>query len=125
MAILRYLAQLFLSGVFIVGGADAFRQPGGRVQKAASIGVPEPELAVKANGAAMVVGGAALALDVAPRAAAVLLALSLVPTTLAGHAFWKESSEASRATHRTHFLKNLAMLGGLLFVASTNGKRRD
>ena len=122
MAVVKYLAQVLLSGVFIVGGADAFRSPGGRVQKAADFGMPEPELAVKANGAAMVVGGAALALDVAPRAAATLLALSLVPTTLAGHAFWKESSEAGRATHRTQFLKNATMLGGLLFVASSGKK---
>lgn len=121
MAMLRYLAQVFLSGVFFIGGADAFRKPGGRVQKAADFGMPEPELAVKANGAAMVVGGAALALDVAPRAAAALLAVCLIPTTLAGHAFWKESSEAGRAGHRTQFLKNAAMLGGLLFVVSSGG----
>lgn len=125
MAVMRYLAQLFLSGVFIVGGADAFRTPGGRVQKAADFGVPGPELAVKANGAAMVVGGAALALDVAPRAAAALLALCLIPTTLAGHAFWKETSDAGRANHRTHFLKNAAMLGGLLFVAASDRKHDD
>lgn len=123
MNMLRYFAQLFLSGVFIVGGADAFRKPGGRVQKAADIGVPEPEIAVKANGAAMVIGGAALALDVLPRTAAALLALCLIPTTLAGHAFWKETSDAGRANHRMQFLKNAAMLGGLLFVASSDRKR--
>lgn len=125
MAILRYLAQLCLSGVFIVGGADAFRKPGGRVQKAADFGMPEPELAVKANGAAMVLGGTALALDIFPHAAAALLAVCLIPTTLAGHAFWKETADAGRANHRTQFLKNAAMLGGLLFLASSGGKRHD
>lgn len=123
MAFLRYLAQLFLSGSFIVGGTDAFRQPGMRVQQAAGFGVPKPELAVRANGAAMAIGGAALALDVAPRAAAVMLTLCLIPTTLAGHAFWKDRSEASRVNDQTQFLKNLAMLGGLLLVASSGGKR--
>lgn len=119
MAALRYLAQMLIAGVFIFGGADAFRAPGGRVQKAADLGVPEPELAVRANGVAMVLGGAALALDVAPRAAAALLACCLIPTTVAGHAFWKESSPSGRAAHRTHFLKNAAMLGGLLYVTSS------
>ncbi len=116
--LLRYLSQLFLSSEFIVDGANAFRTPGQRVEAAASLKVPKPELAVRANGAAMVVGGVALALNVAPRTAAALLACCLIPTTLAGHPFWKESSVAGRTRQRTQFLKNLSMLGGLLFVAS-------
>lgn len=116
--LLRYLSQLFLSSEFIVDGANAFRTPGERVQEAAAISVPNPEFAVKANGLAMVIGGSALALDVAPRAAATLLACCLIPTTLAGHPFWKESSEAGRTRQRTQFLKNLSTLGGLLFIAS-------
>ena len=60
----------------------------------------------------MVIGGAAFAPN-------------LIPTTLAGYAFWMEGSEAGRGAHRTHFLKHLAMLGGLLFEASTGGKRGE
>ena len=122
MAILRYVSQLFLASTFIVGGASAFRTPGERVQKAANVGVPNPDLAVRANGAALVIGGAALALNVAPRAAATLFACCLIPTTLAGHPFWKETSETGRAGQQTQFLKNLSMLGGLLFVASGHSK---
>ncbi len=118
MGVLRYLSQLFLSSEFIVDGVNAFRTPGERVQTVANLGVPNPELAVKANGAAMVMGGVALALNVAPRAAATLLAGCLIPTTLAGHPFWKERSQADRTRQRTQFLKNLSMLGGLLVVAS-------
>jgi hypothetical protein len=42
---------------------------------------------------------------------------------LAGHAFWEEDEEGSRAGQRTHFLKNLSMLGGLLLAAvDTDGR---
>ncbi|MGO8947600.1 MAG: DoxX family protein [Ktedonobacterales bacterium] len=123
LGVLRYVSQLFLSSEFIVDGANAFRTPGERVQQAAKLGMPNPELAVKANGVAMVIGGTALALNVAPRVAATLLACCLIPTTLAGHPFWKESSEAGRTRQRTQFLKNLSMLGGLLFVASRQRPR--
>lgn len=46
-----------------------------------------------------------------------MLAASLVPTTLAGHPFWTIEDPAARKVQRTQFHKNLAMIGGLLFVA--------
>lgn len=113
---LRTLGQLLLAGIFIKGGADAFLQPGGRVDKVAAAGLPNPRVAVELNGAAMVVGGAMLALDIAPKLAAAGLLGSLAPTTVVGHAFWKEESAAARGAQQIQFLKNLGLLGGLLLV---------
>ncbi len=113
----RSLARVFLGLAFIFLGSDAAREPGPRVGKAASIGVPQPERAVRANGLLMVVAGVALALGILPRLAALALAASLVPTTLAGHPFWEEDDVKQRAGQRIHFLKNLSMMGGLLIVA--------
>ena len=42
------------------------------------------------------------------------LIASLVPTTVAGHAFWEQEDPAARANHQIHFLKNLGVVGGLL-----------
>ncbi len=57
------------------------------------------------------------------RAAALALAVSLVPTTLAGHAWWKTEDPDERARQRTQFTKNLSLLGGLLIAAEdTHGK---
>jgi len=39
-----------------------------------------------------------------------------VPTTLAGHRFWEEEDEAARAQQTVQFLKNAAMMGGLLLI---------
>ena len=66
------------------------------------------------NGAAMVIGGAMLALDIVPKLTAAALIGSLVPTTLVGHAFWNEESEAGRKAQQTQFMKNLGLIGGLL-----------
>ncbi len=82
---LRRLGRAALAAMFIAGGAEAFRRPAPRALKAARLGIPNPELAVRANGAAMVAAGAAMALGYRPRAAATVLAACLVPTTLAGH----------------------------------------
>jgi uncharacterized membrane protein YphA (DoxX/SURF4 family) len=51
-----------------------------------------------------------------PRLAALALAGSLIPTTLAGHAFWKVDDPTARKLQRIQFHKNLAMIGGLLFA---------
>lgn len=123
MALLRRVAYAALGIPFIVLGYHAAAEPGGRVQKAAELGVPEPETMVRVNGAAMVVGGAALTVGVLPRLAALGLAASLVPTTLAGHPFWKHEGP-DRGAQRTQLLKNLSMFGGLLAVAVTPRRRR-
>ncbi len=116
MSIVRSVSRLLLSGIFISGGAQAFIEPGGRVKKVAEAGFPKAERSVELNGAVMVVGGILLASGIAPRVAATLLIGSLVPTTVVGHAFWKEENEVGRKNQLIQFLKNLGLLGGLLLV---------
>ncbi|MDQ1385905.1 MAG: hypothetical protein QOG65_3284, partial [Actinomycetota bacterium] len=58
-----------------------------------------------------------------PRIAALVLAGSLIPTTIAGHRFWEENEPTKRAGQTIHFLKNLSMLGGLLLAADDTGGR--
>ena len=115
---LKSLSQLLLAGIFIAGGADAFAKPGGRGNLVSAAGLPNPRTAVELNGAAMVVGGTMLALDIAPRLAAAGLIGSLVPTTVVGHAFWKVEDQAVRKAQQTQFFKNLGLLGGLLLVVT-------
>lgn len=116
LSITKGISHILLSGIFIAGGADAFLKPGYRVNKVASAGLPLPDLAVKVNGAAMVIAGIALALGFTPKVAAAILTGCLVPATLVGHTFWKESDAAVRKNQQAHFLKNLGLLGGLLIV---------
>jgi putative oxidoreductase len=111
----RRAGQALLGALFMKLGFDAAMHPGPRVDKAAALGLPNAELAVRSNGAAMVAGGAALTLDKLPRLAALGLIVSMIPTTLAGHAFWDFDS-AERTVHEIQFLKNVGLVGGLLLV---------
>ena len=110
----RRAGQAMLGTMFVKLGFDAARSPGNRVEKAAALGLPlEAEFAVRLNGSAMVVGGAALTLDKVPRLAALGLLASMVPTTLAGHSFW-ELEGADRKAQEIQFYKNLGLMGGLV-----------
>jgi uncharacterized membrane protein YphA (DoxX/SURF4 family) len=51
------------------------------------------------------------------RLAATALAVSMLPTTVAGHPFWNVDDPVKRHQQRTQFFKNLGILGGLLVVA--------
>ena len=122
------VARPLLSSIFIIGGLDAFRNPTSKVPMAAKIveplarhapGVSSAEQIVRADSAAKVLGGLALATGISPRLAALGLAASLIPTTLAGHSYWQQTEPALRAAHQAHFFKNVAVLGGLLLVAAT------
>ncbi|GHO42553.1 DoxX family protein [Ktedonospora formicarum] len=113
---LKTLSRLFLSGIFIVGGFSTLKEPEGRAKMVAKAGIPQPLQATILNGAVMVAGGFALATDVAPKLAAMALLGALVPTTIVGHAFWKEETPAGKVQQQIQFLKNAAIIGGLLMV---------
>lgn len=114
-----------LASVFLVGGINALRttkavapkvEPlASLASKAASQNISAQTL-VRANAGAQLVGGAALATGRFPRLSAFLLAGSLAPTTAIGHQFWNQSDPAARKNQLLHFVKNLAIIGGLLMA---------
>ena len=69
------------------------------------------------------IGGLALAFGIFPRVAALSLIAFLVAATFVGHAFWLAAAGTPVFVGQLiNFLKNLAMMGGLLFVASTQSQ---
>jgi uncharacterized membrane protein YphA (DoxX/SURF4 family) len=129
----RSAARALTGSTYALLGLDALRAPGGRVDQAAGVlaairkvaPLPEDdEMVVRANAAVQVIAGTALALGKAPRLSALVLAGSLVPTTLAGHSYWAVEDPATRKVQRIQFHKNLAMIGGLLFAALDEPRRR-
>ena len=121
---LRVVSRALLGTTFVVLGYQAAREPGGRVKAAEKIGVPMPELAVRANGAAMAIAGGALALGIKPRLSAIALLVLLVPTTLAGHPYWEHEEPQARHGQQVQLLKNAGLAGGLLAVVATPRRRR-
>lgn len=119
-----------LASVFVNGGIETLRNPGPRAGMAepvtGKIGEPAPlpddtDQLVKVNAVVQVVGGALLGLGKLRRLAAVALAVSLVPTTLAGHRFWTQDDPAVRAQQQTQFAKNMGLMGGLILAAVDTG----
>ncbi len=126
-----------LSGIFVISGARNFANPERLVPTAKPITdrvtpllervhprLPtDTEALVRANAVVQVGAGLMLATGRFTRPAALLLAGTLVPMTLAGHPFWKNDDPAARQHNQIHFLKNIGLFGGLLLAAAdTEGK---
>lgn len=96
------------------------------VPLAQKAGVPltdDVETLVRLNAGVQVTGALALGTGRAPRLGAGAIAASLVPTTLAGHAFWAETDPAAKKMQTMQFAKNLALTAALVIVAGdTDGK---
>jgi putative oxidoreductase len=136
--LVRRIARPLLATPFIYGGISTLRKPQDRVpgarpivekvtetaDKQLPVQVPrDVEQYVKINAGVQVGAGALLALGRFPRLSSLLLAGSVVPTTLAGHRFWEEQDPKVQFEKIAHFVKNLGMLGGLLLAAvDTEGK---
>ena len=139
MTVSRRIARPMLASMFLVGGISALKNAPKLAPKASDVTerlmplvkkalptapIPEDPLTlVRLNAALQIGAGAALATGRAPRLSSSVLALSLVPTTVAGHRFWAESDPTQKANQRLHFFKNISMFGGLLIAAGdTDGK---
>src|SRR4029453_18777810 len=142
MNLLRAIPRTLLASYFVAAGIKAIRDPESLAPAAEPLVdrvvplvkeytpeqvsgyVPENTVTlVRLNGIAQVVGGAALATGRGRRVGGLLLAGSLVPSTIAKHPFWTVQDPEERAQDRSHFLKNMSLLGGVLIAAQdTEGK---
>ncbi|MDN5892941.1 MAG: DoxX family membrane protein [Nocardioides sp.] len=139
MTPVRLVARPLLASTFVVGAVNALKNSDKLAAKAAKVtdrvaplaqraapGAPIPtdaQTLIRINAGVLLVAAAALAAGKAPRLASTALAISLVPTTVAGHAFWDETDATAKNTQRLQFFKNAAVLGGLLLAGvDTEGK---
>lgn len=135
----RTAARAMLSALFISGGArqlttpeplEAMAQPVtdriAPMLRKTRLPVPtQTRDLVRLNGAVQVTAGLLLATSRLPRPAAALLAGSLVPTTVAGHPFWRETDPARRRSEQIRFMSNVGVLGGLMLAAVDTEGRPD
>jgi len=124
--VLRPPARLLTGSACVVLGWGVLLEPGPPAREASALmaairgKVPlaaTDEQVVRMNGAVQAACGALLALGRLPRLSALILAGSMVPTTLAAHRFWTVEDPVARKQQQIQFFKNAAMIGGLLFAA--------
>jgi uncharacterized membrane protein YphA (DoxX/SURF4 family) len=116
----RTAARFLLAGIFMYSGYGMI-QSAERYAKLASGAlpmIPENPMIARVQGAAMLGAGSTFALGILPKTSARILALTLIPNTIVGHPFWKAEKPEERRPQLVHFLKNLGLFGGLLYVSA-------
>ena len=120
---LRRLARPLLGLAFIDSGVSALRDDGRRAERARELGVQDPQQVTRAVAAVQVGAGALLVLNRLPRLSALVLAATVIPDAVTGHAFWTEQDKLAKRSERTLFTRDLGLLGGaLVAVADTGGR---
>jgi putative oxidoreductase len=118
--VFNHLGRALLGMLFFISGINkifGFSYVAGWM---ASSGVPAAQLFLILTIVLEVFGGLMLITGFKARYAAIAIALFLVPVTMLFHAFWSAGA-ADFQNQLTQFLKNLAVMGGLLMVIFQNG----
>ncbi len=114
---IHLVGRILLSLIFIVTGSTKILYRSATAAAMVSKGIPLVSIALPLVLLIELVGGLALLIGYRARLAALILALYLVLVTLCFHNFWAYQGVAQQA-QMVNFLKNLAILGGLLRLAS-------
>ena len=119
---LLLIGRILMGWIFLKGGWDKLLNPPSIIGYLTSLGVPNPgfwawpallgELAI----------GIALVIGLATRYAALFGFVYLMIATVLAHRYWTYPA-AQQGLQFIHFTKNLAMMGGMLFLFVTGGGR--
>lgn len=109
------IGRLLIAFIFIFAGFGKVTGFDGTVGYIASKGMPLPELAAVAAILIELGGGIMLAIGWKARWAAAALALFTAMTAVIFHNFWAVGADQAQ-NQMIHFMKNLSIMGGLLFV---------
>ena len=110
-----FLGRIFLALLFVVSGIGKITGYAGTAAMMASKGLPVVDILLPLTIAVELGGGLLLALGWKARWAAAALFLFLIPTTLIFHQFWGIDPKLVQM-QKIHFLKNVAIMGGMLMV---------
>ena len=108
--VVTLLGRLLLSAIFLKSAIGKMSDPGGTISAMASVGLPLPSLLLIPTIILLIGGGLSVLLGYKAQWGAIALILFLIPATLLFH------TDFSQAGQETQFMKNLAILGGLLIM---------
>ena len=107
------IGRALFGGFFIMSGVKHFQQQKQMAQFAAAKKVPKPDLAVKATGTMLIVGGASILLGIKPKLGTLAVMGFLAGVSPVMHDFWNEDAE-QRTNDMINFTKNIALAGGAM-----------
>ena len=110
-----FVGRIFLALIFVVSGVGKITGYAGTAAYMASKGLPLVDILLPLTIVIELGGGLLLALGWKARWAAAALLLFMIPTTLIFHQFWGIDPKLAQM-QKIHFLKNVAIMGGMLMV---------
>jgi putative oxidoreductase len=115
--LLPLVGRILIAALFLVAGLHKIMIFSQQVGYFTRLGFPLPEVATVLSILVEVGGALALIAGWRTRCVAWLLIVFTLVATFMAHRFW-EFEPAFRSNQMNHFLKNFAIIGGLLFLAA-------
>lgn len=112
------VGRVLLALIFVFSGFNKLTHFDGTAGYMAMHGLPMVHVLLVASIAIELGGGLMLMLGWHARIAAAVIFLFLIPVTVTFHAFWAVNPSDAMALQdqMIHFMKNLAIMGGMLYV---------
>jgi putative oxidoreductase len=116
-------ARILMSIVFLLNGFGIINQ-GIPAKEMIERGVPPAivPVAMLAGRLLEIAAGFGLAIGIFPRLCALALFAFLVPATFISHSFWLAAGTPQFQGQLINFSKNIAIWGGLIFIAGTSNQ---
>lgn len=115
MKYIPLLGRIIFSIIFISSKLKHFSSES--IHYGASAGIPAASILVPLAGIIALAGTLSILLGYKAKWGAWLIVIFLVPTSFIMHAYWNIQDPAQHMFQQGFFLKNMAMLGGALFLA--------
>lgn len=109
--------RVLISAIFLFSGFHKLMDWSGTADTMAMQGMPAVPVFLAGAIVFEILGGLSVLLGLYGRVGAVALIVFLIPTTLIFHNFWAVDP-SQQQTQMIHFMKNLAIMGGLFMVAA-------
>ena len=117
--IARRAGRAVIGLFYIISGIGIAQDHVGVIQLMTAKGVPVPALLLAITVGVWWIGGLGLVTGYRARWAALLLLVFTIPVTAYIHNFWAADTSQFQ-NQMTHCLKNIALLGSLLFIAAVS-----
>ncbi|HSD90235.1 MAG TPA: DoxX family protein [Kofleriaceae bacterium] len=111
------VGRILISVIFLLSGISKLTHPAATIGYMNSAGVPNADVLMYIAAFAELLGGLAIVFGFLTRLGAAGLVIYLIPVTLYMHAFWKVTGMEAQM-QQVNFVKNLAIMGGLLALAA-------